>query len=118
MHAACYRLIHQGSIALEVLVHEGGPRGARHVGRCVIPVGNWGGKLDTHPGSGESDVVADSYFPVLSLDGNRYAGDLRVCLRACLGPRSKLRSLVTLGKMAADKVTTMGGKTQGALEQH
>lgn len=107
--------LHQGSIALEVLVHEGGPRGARHVGRCVIPVGNWGVKLGTHPASGESDVVAEGYFPVLSLDGNRYAGDLRVCLRACLGPRSKLRSLVTLGKMVAD-TTTEGGETQGALE--
>lgn len=96
-------------------MHEGGPKGARHVGRCVIPVGNWGGNVDTHRDSGDSDVVAEGYFPVLTLDGNRYGGDVRVCLRAFLGPRSKLRSLVTLGKTGADK-STMGGETQGALE--
>ena len=105
----------QGSIALEVLVHEGGPRGARRVGRCVIPVGNWGGKLGTHPGSEESDVVVEGYFPVVSLGSNRYAGDLRVRLRACLGPRSKLRNVGTLDKIAVDDAI-IGRGSQGALE--
>lgn len=99
--------INQGSIALDVLVHEGEPRGARHVGRCVIPVGNWGGQLNAHPGSRESGVVAEGYYPVLLLDGNKYAGDLGVCLRACLGGSSKLRNVLAVAKMAVDK-TSMG----------
>eukprot|EP00903_Cladosiphon_okamuranus_P009595 g9134.t1 len=104
-----------GSIALDVLAHEGEPGGARHVGRCVIPVGSWGGQLDAHPGSRESGVVADGYFPVLSLDGNKYGGDLRVCLRACLGGSSKLRNVLAVAKLAVDK-TGMGREGRETIE--
>lgn len=101
----------QGSIVLDVLVHEGDPSGgARHAGRCVVPVGgsSWGGH-----GQGsrrESRVVAEGYFPVLSLRGGRYAGDLAVCLRACLGRSSKLRTVLAVAKMAttADESSPAG----------
>lgn len=105
----------QGSIALDVLVHEGDPRGARHVGRCVIPVGSWGEQLDARAGSRESGVVAEGYFPVLSLDGNKYAGDLGVCLRACLGGSSRLQNVLAVDKTASDK-TSMGGERKDIVE--
>lgn len=107
---------HQGSISLDILVHEGEPKGARRVGRCAIPVGSWSGQLGTvHPGRsrGGGGIVADGYYPVLSLDGNKYAGDLRVCLRACLGDSSKLRSV--LAALAGDK-TTVGAESREIIE--
>lgn len=95
-----------------MLVYEGNPAGARHVGRCVVPVGGWGGQLDAHPGSRESGVVADGYFPVLSLDGHKYAGDLGVCLRTCLGGSSKLRNVVAAAKSAADRTSLGEGRRE------
>ncbi|CBJ27795.1 conserved unknown protein [Ectocarpus siliculosus] len=75
-------LTDMGSIVLDVLVHEGDPSGgARHAGRCVVPVGgsSWGGH-----GQRESRVVAEGYFPVLSLrDGS-----------------SKVRTVLAVAKMA------------------
>ncbi|CAB1118524.1 unnamed protein product [Ectocarpus sp. CCAP 1310/34] len=94
-------LTDMGSIVLDVLVHEGGPSGgARHAGRCVVPVGgsSWGGH--DQGSRRESRVVAEGYFPVLSLRDGRYAGDLGVCLRACLGRSSKLRTVLAVAKMA------------------
>lgn len=97
-----------------MLVHEGDPRGARQVGRCVIPVGNWDGEIRTRPRGQESNVVAEGYFPVLAMNGTKYAGDLRVCLRACLGPSSKLRRVLEAAKAAVDQ-TSVGGETQELL---
>lgn len=106
----------QGSISLDVLVHEGEPKGSRRVGRCAIPVGSWSGQLEAHTGPRNGGVVADGYFPVLSLDGNKYAGDLRVCLRACLGDGSKLRNVLAVtAKMAAEK-TPLGAEAREIIE--
>ncbi|CAM9342575.1 unnamed protein product [Scytosiphon promiscuus] len=105
-----------GSISLDILVHEGGPKGARRVGRCAIPVGSWSGQADAGGGSRGSGVVADGYFPVLSLDGNRYAGDLRVCLRACLGDGSKLRSVLAAADKMVGEKTTVGAEAREIIE--
>lgn len=99
-----------------MLVHEGEPRGSRHVGRCVIPVGNWSGKPDTQLNIRESNVIAEGYFPVISLDGNKYAGDLRVGLRASLGPSSRLRSVLAAAEIAVDTTGTAGGETREAVD--
>lgn len=96
-------------------MHERDSRGARHVGRCVIPVGGWGGQLDASHGSRDRSVVAEGYFPVLSLDGSKYAGDLRVRLRACLGPSSLLSRVLAAAKMAAGGAS-MGRETRDIVK--
>lgn len=98
-------LCSQGSVTFDVLVHEGEPKGARHVGCCVVPVSAWGGKHSARHGSWESNVVAEGYFPVLTLDGSKHAGDLGVSLSVRLGRESKLSGMITAVKAAAH---TMG----------
>lgn len=77
----------------------------------MIPVGGWGGQLNARQGFRDGNVVAEGYFPVISLDGKKHAGDLRVRLRACLGPSSRLRKVLAVAKMVVDK-TSIGAETQ------
>lgn len=87
-----------------MLVHEGENRGARQVGRCIISVGSW----DCQPRA-ESNVVAEGYFPVLSLKGNKYVGDLHVRLRICLGSSSRLRRILEATQDNVGEATTERG---------
>lgn len=91
-----------------MLVHDGDPMGARHVGRCLVPVGNWDGQLRARPDGQESTVVAEGYFPVVSLNGSKHAGDLRVRVRACLGPSSRLRRVLEAAKIFDDDISIRG----------
>lgn len=91
----------QGSVTFDILVHEGEPKGTRHVGCCVVPVSAWGGKHSARHGSRESNVVAEGYFPVLTLDGSKHAGDLGISLSVRLGQESKLSGMITAVKAPA-----------------
>lgn len=102
----------QGHIALDVLVHEGDDRGARQVGRCVFPVGSWDGQLRARADGHERNVVAEGCFPVLSIKDSKHVGDLRVRLRACLGPSSRLRRMLEAAQSSVGETRTTVDSSQ------
>ena len=59
--------------------------------------------------------MAEGYFPVLSTNGNKHAGDLGVRLRACVGQGSKLRGVLEAAKVSSQE-KPMGRETRKIVD--
>lgn len=93
---------------MDVLIHEGDTRGARQIGRCVFPVSSWDGQHRARADGHERNVVAEGCFPVLSVKDSKHVGDLRVRLRACLGPSSRLRRMLEAAQSSVGETRIVG----------